>query len=74
MYHCVQPRCKGNPMPMPARCNQPESMWDDFPLAMAYVPMQQFKNLYESDEGLQKGTIFSELYKPFRGWKGGCSC
>jgi hypothetical protein len=47
---------------------------DTFPLAMAYVPMQQFQSIYELDEALQNGTVFPELNKPFMGWKGGCSC
>nr|WP_243119040.1 spore coat associated protein CotJA [Roseburia sp. 1XD42-69] len=43
-------------------------------LAMAYVPMQSFQALYEPCEALKNGTIFSELNKPFLGWKGGCRC
>ncbi|MCM1258737.1 MAG: spore coat associated protein CotJA [Roseburia sp.] len=43
-------------------------------LAMAYVPMQSFQALYEPCEALENGTIFSELNKPFLGWKGGCRC
>ena len=41
-------------------------------LAMAYVPMQHFHNVYELDEAMQYGTIFPELNKPFLGWKGRC--
>lgn len=37
------------------------------PLAMAYVPMQQWKNVYSPQEGLSRGTIFSELDLPFEG-------
>lgn len=40
-------------------------------VAMAYVPWQCFKNVYEPDKALQYGTIFPELNKPFYG-KGGC--
>ena len=36
-------------------------------LAMAYVPMQMFGNLYDSKKGLQAGTIFADLDKPFCG-------
>ncbi|MCI5621782.1 MAG: spore coat associated protein CotJA [Lachnospiraceae bacterium] len=43
-------------------------------LAMAYVPFQNFVKLYELDQGFCKGTIFQELDKPFRGFKGGYSC
>lgn len=40
---------------------------DSLPLAMAYVPMQQWRDLYSADVGLQRGTIFSQLDKPFLG-------
>lgn len=36
-------------------------------LAMAYIPMQQFKELYDQDFALQVGTIFKELDLPFYG-------
>ena len=36
-------------------------------LAMAYVPMQNFGNIYSNDEALNAGTIFKDLYKPFLG-------
>lgn len=42
---------------------------DDFPLAMAYVPMQRFENLYSLDEALCAGTLFKDLDKPFLGSK-----
>ena len=44
---------------------------DTCPLAMAYVPMQRWKNTYEPAEGWHRGTIFPELDKPFLGG-GGC--
>lgn len=44
----------------------------DFPLAMAYVPWQKWQNVYESCKGIQKGTIFEDLWKPFLGM-GGCN-
>lgn len=37
------------------------------PLAMAYVPFQQFGNIYEPYRALQRGTIFPELDLPFCG-------
>lgn len=40
------------------------------PLAMAYVPDQQWGPTYPLCTGLKHGTIFSELHKPFCG-KGG---
>lgn len=41
-------------------------------IAMAYVPWQQFRNLYDLDRALQVGTIFAELDKPFTGKGGMC--
>lgn len=41
---------------------------DDFVIAMAYVPWQQFPQLYENLEvAYKEGTIFPELNKPFTG-------
>lgn len=46
---------------------------DDMPLAMAYVPWQEWQNLYEAEKGFHRGTIFEELDKPFQGvGMGGC--
>ena len=43
-------------------------MLNQFPLGMAYVPMQEFTKLYENlDKAFCCGTIFEELYKPFTG-------
>ncbi len=36
-------------------------------LAMAYVPTQQWGDLYETGLGLSRGTIFAQLDKPFIG-------
>lgn len=41
------------------------------PIAMAYVPWQEWKNIYAAEKALCRGTIFEELDKPFSG-KGGC--
>lgn len=41
---------------------------NQFPLGMAYVPLQEFTHLYEHlDEAFCKGTLYQELYKPFSG-------
>lgn len=37
------------------------------PIAMAYVPWQSFKDIYEPAKALMKGTIFKELDLPFTG-------
>ena len=39
-------------------------------IAMAYVPWQHWKEIYEPCRALENGTIFMELDKPFLG-KGG---
>ncbi len=36
-------------------------------LAMAYVAMQQWKDLYDPDLALERGTIFAQLDMPFIG-------
>lgn len=43
---------------------------DEFPIGMTYVPWQSWKNIYEPDKALQRGTIFEELDKPFLGMQG----
>ena len=40
---------------------------DSLPLAMAYVPMQKWKTIYNNDVALNRGTIFPELDLPFLG-------
>ena len=37
------------------------------PLAMAYVPFQQWEELYDADKALNRGTLFPELDLPFEG-------
>nr|WP_294491677.1 spore coat associated protein CotJA [uncultured Mediterraneibacter sp.] len=44
---------------------------DDMPVAMAYVPWQHWKDLYEPRRAFESGTIFMELDKPFLGKGGG---
>ena len=34
-------------------------------LATAYVPQQIYQEHFSPQEGLRKGTIFPELYKPY---------
>lgn len=40
---------------------------DMLPLAMAYVPMQQWNETYDVEKALMRGTIFPELDLPFCG-------
>lgn len=49
-------------------CLLPNSVFPkSTPLAMAYVPYQQWETPYESDVALARGTIFPSLDKPFIG-------
>lgn len=56
---------------MSRSCGRNTDSLSDMPVAMAYVPWQYFREVYEPDKALQYGTIFPELNKPFYG-KGGC--
>lgn len=40
---------------------------DALPLAMAYVPMQRWEQLYEPAVALDRGTLFCKLDLPFKG-------
>lgn len=53
-------------------CNTDKAYLHDMPLAMAYVPWQEWKQVYEPCQALEAGTIFPELNLPFLGrsvWK-----
>jgi hypothetical protein len=38
---------------------------ETFPVAMAYVPWQQWQELYSIEQGFARGTIFPDLDLPF---------
>ena len=62
------------PTVMPAYdCPQtaPGPLEQNHPIAMAYVPWQQWQTTYAPERGLAQGTIFPELDLPFN--YGGCS-
>lgn len=40
---------------------------EHLPIAMAYVPRQVWRDIYDSGKGIMRGTIFAELDKPFMG-------
>ena len=75
---CVQPRmkdhCDGGCDRNRNRCDDDSSRGRDMlygvPLAMGYVPWQNFECTYEPAQALQAGTIFPELDKPFYGRRG----
>lgn len=69
---CGQPVVTPEP-PYPA-CRDVQICCDELnnmPIAMAYVPWQEWRNICEAEKGFHSGTIFEELNKPFRGI-GGC--
>jgi len=35
-------------------------------LAQAYIPLQEYRNLFNVNEALYHGTIFRELYQPYK--------
>ncbi len=41
--------------------------FDNWPLAMAYVPMQPWEDPFDPAKGLGSGTIFPSLFLPFKG-------
>lgn len=43
------------------------SLLSDKSLAMVYSPYQKFESLYDPCQGLQRGTVFCQLDKPFYG-------
>ncbi|MDO4274468.1 MAG: spore coat associated protein CotJA [Eubacteriales bacterium] len=45
---------------------------DHMPVAMAYVPCQEFTTTFDLCYALNVGTIFPQLCKPFCGRRGGC--
>lgn len=47
-------------------CSRPDCP-EKFPVAMAYVPWQNWTTIYELDKGYKCGTIFPELNRPFTG-------
>lgn len=84
-YHMADAACRTGcaPRPMPKMepcrertesvcgCRSESPGKEHMPVAMAYVPWQEWRKRYGEEQGLQRGTIFEELDKPFRG-AGGC--
>ena len=57
-------------------CMPDENKMTDVSLAMVFSPHQHWRNLYDEETGLTRGTIFEELDKPFHGpacMGGGCN-
>lgn len=47
-----------------------QNTFENMSLAMAYVPWQTWRDIYDAEKGFHRGTIFQELDMPFLG-KGG---
>lgn len=46
---------------------RPEPEREGLPLAMAYVPVQAWRDIYEDGKALMRGTVFAQLDLPFGG-------
>ena len=62
----TSPSCRRNS----EDCTRSDDFLKGTTIAMAYVPWQQWQNVYEICRGFERGTIFEDLDKPFTG-KGG---
>lgn len=70
-----EPRCQARPVSCAPTTSCGYTMdWNpkDFPVAMGYVPMQKWSTPMNLCRGLQYGTIFEDLNKPFCGKGGAC--
>ena len=47
-----------------------DSMFESWPIAMAYVPWQSFREIYGPEDAFAAGTIFAGLDLPFLGGGG----
>lgn len=62
-------RTKRNTKARPSAGEQPpeiQSQMMGWELARAYVPFQRYTTRFNPAEGLAKGTIFPELYMPYK--------
>ncbi len=67
----VNPRpCGGGRPPMPDNARPATPCREHRSLAMAYVPWQEYRDLYESDVAWKRGTLFKELDLAFAGKRG----
>lgn len=54
--------------PEAGSCPMPKTTFpEDMPYAMAYVPFQRWQKTYDDEAGLERGTVFPCLDKPFIG-------
>ena len=63
--------CVQRPQTPQASCSCAKPSTLEQPIAMAYVPSQTWSQPLSLCQGLGRGTIFEDLYKPFCGRGGG---
>ncbi|KNF08575.1 spore coat associated protein JA [Gottschalkia purinilytica] len=56
------------PIPKEPKCLKPVAC--KYKLAHAYVPYQSLDKIFCPEEALKKGTLFPELYMPYKRKKG----
>jgi len=61
----AKPTAAGVPSDTEPTGNVPPFMPDNFVVAIAYVPFQNYQTIYDAEQGFKVGTIFPELNKPF---------
>lgn len=66
----VMPQMSGPGPVVPPTCTSctstaPGCLEQNYPAAMAYVPWQQWQNVYSMEQGFRQGTIFPVLNLPF---------
>ena len=69
-YRQTQTPSCANTMRTGDSCMANRDTYGNKSLAMAYVPWQTWRDLYDAEKGFHCGTIFQELNLPFLG-KGG---
>ena len=62
-YESQAPSCPKADDATSSTCRTP--VYPGVSLAMVYSPCQAFTDLYEPEDGIDRGTIFKELDKPF---------
>ncbi len=67
--HAAYPSCACNAA---AAASNHQAECDDMVLAMSYMLMQDFTDLYEPEAGFPRGTVFAQLDKPFLAGGMGC--
>lgn len=69
-YQCPKPEHVSPDYGGPGRVESACDAVDVCRVGMAYVPMQRWRDIYEPEKALSRGTIFAELDMPFLGGGG----